>query len=72
MPAFFMHMGVQMKYVSKLPDAQRTSSGEGRAPTRLHMGVQMKYVSKLPDAEGRAPTRLHMGVQMKYVSKPTE
>ncbi len=46
MPAFFMHMGVQMKYVSKLPDAQRTSSGEGRAPTRLHMGVQMKYVSK--------------------------
>ena len=40
MPAFFMHMGVQMKYVSKLPDA------EGRAPTRLHMVVQMKYVSK--------------------------
>ncbi len=32
---FFMHTGVQMKYVSKLTDARRTSSGKGRSPTRL-------------------------------------
>ncbi len=32
---FFMHTGVRMKYVSKLTDARRTSSGKGRSPTRL-------------------------------------
>lgn len=32
---FFMHMGVRMKNVSKLTDAQRASSGEGYSPTRL-------------------------------------
>ncbi len=35
MHPFFMHTGVQMKCVSKLTDARRTSRGEGRSPTRL-------------------------------------
>ena len=30
-----MHMGIHKKYVSKMTDARRTSSGEGHSPTRL-------------------------------------
>ncbi len=33
--SFFMHTGVQMKCVSKLTDARRTSRGRWLFPTRL-------------------------------------